>query len=89
MRSVSCAVTLPAQTDQVVRVQRDARVIDVVRCDLLDVVHFLRWCVLAFSQTILAQPAVALHDVVPERFPLFGFVEGSGEVSHVLVSLFV
>ena len=89
MCSVSCSVTLAAQADQVVRVERDARVVDVVRCDLSDVVHVLRGCVLAFSQAILTQPAVTLHDVVSQRFPLFGFVEGSGEVSHVLVSLFV
>ena len=82
-------MTLAAQADQVVRVQSDARVIDVIRCDLLDVVHFLRWSVLAFAQAVLTQPAVALHDVVSQCFPLFGFVEGSGEVSHVLVSLFV
>ena len=82
-------MTLAAQADQVVRVQRHAWVVDVVRSDLDDVVDFLRWCVLAFAQTILAQPAVALHDVVAQRFPLFGFVESTGEVSHVLVSLFV
>ena len=82
-------MTFAAQRDQVVRVQRDLWVVDVVRSQFSDVVHFLGWCVLTFSQAVLAQPSVSRHHVIPHPLPRFGFVKGSGEVSHVLVSLFV
>lgn len=39
-----CLVTVFAQADQVIKVKRYLWDVYVVRCDRIDVMHFLRWC---------------------------------------------
>ena len=86
---VPLPVTFAAKADEVRHVQADLRVVDVVRCEFLDVMHFLGWSIHATRQTILTKPCVTFHSVVSYSLPCFGFVEPTGEVFHVLVSLFV
>ena len=81
--SVSFLVTLAAQTDQVVRVEADARTVNVLRSQRFDVMHLFRRSVTSFSQTVLTQEAVAVHTVLSHISPCLAPVESLSKVSHV------
>jgi hypothetical protein len=49
-------VTVTAQCNQVARVQRDPRVIDVVRCQRFDVMNLDSWLDQSLPDAVLAQP---------------------------------
>ena len=63
-------VTVPAQAREVVHVQSDARIADVVRRQMLDVMDLARW-----SSALGAQVRVTHEHGCSDLFPFFAIVE--------------
>lgn len=79
---VPCSVTFTAQADKVIRIQADALVAYVLRSQLDDVMDFLGWCVLPFSQTVLTHECIAVHAVLTHIPPCRAFIKLLCKVSH-------
>ena len=73
---VRLEVTVFAQADQVVRIQCDARIPDVLRSQVDDVMHIVRR-----SSALPAQVAVPHQTILPDIVPHFGFIKALRKLS--------
>lgn len=80
--AVECGVAVTAHDFKVVGVQCDRWIVNVLRCDVDDMVHCVRWCVQSMPHAFLTESMLLFEVSLSASLPCFRFVECLCKVSH-------